>query len=474
ISDPSVGTLSNNTLDFIVVDNDTPPFIVVELPEITVDEDTPITFSTGEGNEITITDEDADTQTVTITVTNGTLTLTDIPGLVVTGNGTGSITITGGSLSDINAALEGSVFTPDVDFIGEALITVTTLDECGATDSKNIVINLLENRDIDIIIEEVCLNDVPYVRYEVTPENFTPTGLVTIIWSKVSGEVVSTLTDQPMSGTLLWPGAELDDQGNAINWPGWELRDGIWIQIEDGLRPEMLFTIRINPEKTVTVSYPPATPNCAVNPNNPPVALDFTEEVTSSEGITSSVVPFTSDPDNDPLVYSLITPPNFGELTFNPDGTFTYVPERGFSGEVTFVYQVCDDRNPPLCDQATVTLIISPTEGVDPDCSSPIPYACADFPINQVVTANFDSFNDIMLVKGIEFYPNNRIVIYNRWGNLVWEGTGYDNINTVFEGVGNRGNLANSQLPDGTYFYVIERRDGTGYPPQKGFIHLQR
>jgi hypothetical protein len=48
-----------------------------------------------------------------------------------------------------------------------------------------------------------------------------------------------------------------------------------------------------------------------------------------------------------------------GTLTLSTDGSFTFVPDPGFTGIDTFTYQVCDDGNPNLCDTAVVTITVS-------------------------------------------------------------------------------------------------------------------
>src|SRR5262249_34583228 len=74
----------------------------------TVSEDTTLTFSTANGNAISVADVDAGSASVQVTLaaTNGALTLAGTSGLTVSGNGTGTVTVTG-SIADINAALNG-------------------------------------------------------------------------------------------------------------------------------------------------------------------------------------------------------------------------------------------------------------------------------------------------------------------------------------------------------------------------------
>lgn len=70
--------------------------------------------------------------------------------------------------------------------------------------------------------------------------------------------------------------------------------------------------------------------------------------------------------------------------------------------------------------------------------------------VPNVITVNGDGANDTWAIENIELYPNAEILIYNRWGNLVWKSTGYPK---QWDGT----NFRNGEvLPDGTYFYVID------------------
>ena len=95
-------------------------------------ENTPLTFSGGNGNQISVNDVDAGTNAiqVTLTATNGTLTLSGTSGLSFTvGDGTADATMTfTGTITNINAALNGMTFTPTLGFNGAATLTITSND----------------------------------------------------------------------------------------------------------------------------------------------------------------------------------------------------------------------------------------------------------------------------------------------------------------------------------------------------------
>ena len=95
-----------------------------------VNEDDVLTFSTGNGNAVTVTDTltgtDAPMQ-VTLSANDGVLTLSQTTGLTFVNGSDGTSTFTfNGTESDINAALEGMTFTPNADFNGAVSLSIST------------------------------------------------------------------------------------------------------------------------------------------------------------------------------------------------------------------------------------------------------------------------------------------------------------------------------------------------------------
>ncbi len=86
--------------------------------------------------------------------------------------------------------------------------------------------------------------------------------------------------------------------------------------------------------------------------------------------------------------------------------------------------------------------------------------------VYQGISPNGDGKNDVWLIPGIEQYPNNVVQIFNRWGNLVYEQKGYTN-NDPWTGQWN-----GKELPDGTYFYLIELGNNAGR--LSGWVVVQR
>ncbi|MGJ8684239.1 MAG: gliding motility-associated C-terminal domain-containing protein [Nonlabens sp.] len=129
-----------------------------------------------------------------------------------------------------------------------------------------------------------------------------------------------------------------------------------------------------------------------------------------------------------------------------------------------------------LVDGATYyAVLIDPVTG----CESNIRLAiiadltgCDIIEIPDGFSPNNDGTNDTFDADNLGFlYPDFKMEIYNRYGNLVYEGT---NSTPRFNGISNQKALLNDvELPVGVYFYILNFNDGIN-KPQQGRLYLSR
>lgn len=111
-----------------------------------------------------------------------------------------------------------------------------------------------------------------------------------------------------------------------------------------------------------------------------------------------------------------------------------------------------EDGNPEN-DTATVSF-----EAIQSPCSEP-------GTLCNIFSPNGDGVNDTLIfIDPNNEFPNNRLEVFDRYGNSVFAADGYDG---SWDGTG-----SNGELPLGTYFYVLDLGNGT--EPQRGWIQIIR
>lgn len=100
-----------------------------------------------------------------------------------------------------------------------------------------------------------------------------------------------------------------------------------------------------------------------------------------------------------------------------------------------------------------------------------------DIEIYNSISPNGDGVNDELIIRNIDFYPNNTLEIYNRWGVLVYQADGYGQKDVVFKGLsdGRTTINRNEELPEGTYFYTLIYVNSKGIQRQKaGYLYIKQ
>ena len=91
-----------------------------------------------------------------------------------------------------------------------------------------------------------------------------------------------------------------------------------------------------------------------------------------------------------------------------------------------------------------------------------------EFTISKVVTPDGDGIHDTWKLENIENFESNTVVIVDRWGNKIYQVSGYDNESVFWDGT----NESGTKVPTGTYFYTIEVRFQGSIVKKKGYLEV--
>lgn len=77
--------------------------------------------------------------------------------------------------------------------------------------------------------------------------------------------------------------------------------------------------------------------------------------------------------------------------------------------------------------------------------------------IPVAISPNGDGLNDVFVINGLEDHPENKLIIFNRWGDIVYQKENYKN---DWDGSSNAElQIGGKDLPDGAYFYHLRIKD---------------
>ncbi|MDZ7880748.1 MAG: gliding motility-associated C-terminal domain-containing protein [Saprospiraceae bacterium] len=141
-----------------------------------------------------------------------------------------------------------------------------------------------------------------------------------------------------------------------------------------------------------------------------------------------------------------LTNPTNGRFDLFSNGSFTYIPEAKFEGIVKFKYVTCSDLCTQLCDTGEVRILVQPR----PDTTKFI-----NIDVPNAITPNGDGKNDALVIEGIDQFSENELVVFSRWGDILYKSKPYKN---DWQGT----NQSGAALPEGTYYYVLRLNTADG------------
>lgn len=279
---------------------------------------------------------------------------------------------------------------------GTHTVEITVEDESGATSSCTFEI------EVELITDEAKVKDSPlYICNEddVGVNISAETPLAGIgNWSSTSGVV--NFLDASMVNTVA---SNFEDGWNELVWT-----------LEGGACETTTDTLFVFKKETAII-----------------YTADTTVCITSGE-FTINAKEYSED--SDVVWYS-----STGSIDTDDDGSSVLVLNKVDAGENVIIYVV----NHPVCGTSTAEVVVFGDQ-------------CGEFNplIPTMITPNGDGKNDLFVIENLHaLYPEAEVTIVNRWGNPVYESTGYEE---PWDGTYmNEGN----ELPMGAYFYRIVLND---------------
>ncbi len=216
----------------------------------------------------------------------------------------------------------------------------------------------------DVIIAGVGLRDGQPAAINLTVPAGATVQQVLIYWEgqdeteagQNAGATITWITDQPASSQVFY-GPTVAYENGSVNDPALVTAHSL---ILSGPAPGTLYHYRVSSTNLegVTTSTADAT---FLMPSNDPSAADDSYSMVQDDLLvtdaTSGVLANDSDPQMGPLSAALVSDVSSGSLTLNADGSFTYAPDPGFSGNDVFTYQATDGGR----TSATATVFLGVT-----------------------------------------------------------------------------------------------------------------
>jgi len=152
-----------------------------------------------------------------------------------------------------------------------------------------------------------------------------------------------------------------------------------------------------------------------------------------------------------------------GEVTYNPASReLVWLPgDMAPDYSETLTISIRAENEGTASQLASVTTRLTDSNPDDNQSIASVEVIAMKIP--NMFTPNGDGLNDYFQIRGLELFPQSRIVIFNRWGNEVYKASPY------------KGDWNGNNLSEGTYYYVFEVRLQNGqWQTFKGYITLIR
>lgn len=150
-----------------------------------------------------------------------------------------------------------------------------------------------------------------------------------------------------------------------------------------------------------------------------------------------------------------------GKMTTTQKVTLAALTDDEQEGDENVILNIASTSDPLVRIGSGAVVIINdiyPPVPTIPITTKNDPPLNPDILPDPLVSPNNDGLgNEYFKVENIVSFPDNLVLIFNRWGNEVYRMPGYNESDRVFSGYANTGLLSNTSAPlsDGVYYYLI-------------------
>ncbi len=202
-----------------------------------------------------------------------------------------------------------------------------------------------------------------------------------------------------------------------------------------------------NPTATTTYTLTETSPGCSISNT---VTITVNPSPAANTGSDQTIVNGTSVTLGEPSVSG-------NTYSWSPDTDLSSasISDPIASPVTTTTYSLIETNSSTGCSKTnSVTVTVNPNEG------------SVSTEFFNGFSPNGDGVNDKWDIPLLTNYPDNQVLILNRWGDEVWLGINYDSKNVVWSGQ----NMKGENLPDGTYYYTISYNQ----QDKQGWVFIKR
>ncbi|MGZ0135819.1 tandem-95 repeat protein [Priestia megaterium] len=275
-------------------------------------------------------------------------------------------------------------YTPNGNYNGPDTFTVLISDPSGAFIVTNVFVTVTPVNDVPVVPNyEFVINEDTSLNSQVVATDVDGNPLT---YGLLTGPANGTVVVNPDGAYTYTP----NENYNGV--------DSFSVVVSDGQGGTAI--------STITITILPV--------NDPPVGPDVITVTTFEESpVTGQIV--ATDPEGDPLTYTLQDLPTNGTAVINQEGLFTYVPNENFAGNDTFTVRIADPAGQFII--TNVFVIVIPVEQ-----PPTVPNYSVTTPENQSVTGQVvgSDPNGDLLTYRLGTSPVNGSAVVNIDGSFIY------------------------------------------------------